>query len=120
MLPKLVSERMKDLGLSNRAAAKKIGIAHTTLERFQDGRDIDLETLIKICGFFEIPLSTAVNSLQEENSLAGDVAVLIESQPGLADRFKEAIANFKSNGLSAADLVEIIEFIIFKLRTKQK
>ncbi len=34
MLASLLNDKIKEKGLSNRAAAREVGIAHTTLQRF--------------------------------------------------------------------------------------
>ena len=47
-------ERMLKDRLSSRAAGKAAGVAHTTIMRILDGKDVSVDTLEKVCAFLEI------------------------------------------------------------------
>ena len=60
MLAKLVNEKMKKDELSLRDAGLRIGTSHTTITRIRENKQIDIETLNKVCTWLNISLADVI------------------------------------------------------------
>lgn len=118
MLPSLLQNKIKSLGLSNRAAAREIGVAHTTLQRFLDGMAFDMDTVLKICKYLEVSPDVALNSLPEKSQPMNDLVMVLESEPELAKAFYSAISELKEKRLTKEDVIDIVEYVTFKIQTR--
>ncbi len=117
MLASLLNDKIKEKGLSNRAAAREVGIAHTTLQRFLAGQPFDMDTVLKICSYLGIAPDAALNSLPSKTEPINDLIMVLQSEPELAEAFMKAVNEFKSNRLSKEDLLDIIEFATYKIQS---
>lgn len=61
MLPKLLTERQRKDGLSNRAVSREIGVSHSTISRALNGDQLDMATLEKFADFLGIPVSSLLD-----------------------------------------------------------
>ncbi len=120
MLPSLLASKIKERSLSNRGAAKEIGIAHTTLQRFLAGHAFDMDTVLKICQYLEISPDAALNSLPKKSQPLNDLVMILDSEPELANAFFDAIGEMKKNRLSKEDVLDIVEYVIFKIQSKKR
>lgn len=120
MLVNLLNEKIKENGLSNRAAAREIGVAHTTVQRFLAGNAFDMDTVLKICSYLQVSPDVALNSLPEKSETRNDLVMFFESEPELAKAFTSAIEELKSNHLSKDDVEDIIEYVTFKIQSKRR
>lgn len=114
MLKDLVYERIGTRRLSVREASREIGIAHTTLNRFLGGDEMDLKTVEAMAKWMGMTLATALGVVREEGTLSDQVTALIESEPKLAKLFAEAAEDMKKGELSADDFREVIEYAVYK------
>lgn len=120
MLAGLLESKIKELGLSNRGAAREIGIAHTTLQRFLAGQAFDMDTILKICDYLGVSPDKALNSLPSKIQPLNDLEMFLESEPEIANAFYMAIGGLKENRLSKVDVKEIVEFATFKIQSKTR
>jgi DNA-binding Xre family transcriptional regulator len=116
MLPNLLASKIKERNLSNRSAAREIGIAHTTLQRFLAGRAFDMDTVLKICQYLEISPDAALKSIPENSQPLNDLGMFLESEPELANAFFAAISELKEKRLSKEDVLDIVEYVTFKIQ----
>jgi plasmid maintenance system antidote protein VapI len=117
MLANLLNDKIKEKGLSNRAAAREIGVAHTTIQRFLAGQPFDMDTVLKICSFLGIAPDAALNSLPETTEPINDLVMVLQSEPELAEAFMNAVKELKANRLSKEDLLDIVEFATYKIQS---
>jgi transcriptional regulator with XRE-family HTH domain len=117
MLTNLLNDKIKEKGLSNRAAAREVGIAHTTLQRFLAGQPFDMDTVLKISKYLDIAPDAALNSLPEKTEPINDLVMVLQSEPELAEAFMLAVKELKANRLSKEDLMDIIEFATYKIQS---
>jgi transcriptional regulator with XRE-family HTH domain len=116
MLPQLVRDKMKEgNGLSVRAAARQIGVAHTTLGRFLQGQQIDLDTLEAISKWVGVDPSTALDADQEASPLEKKIAVLLQADPRLERIFTEAVDRIASGQATPELLEDLVEYAAYKL-----
>lgn len=115
MIKMLLKEELRKKGLSARAAAQEIGVAHTTVIRLLDGMPVDLETLRKVCSWLNVDVATILNTPDaNEKSLVEKFACILQKNPGLRGLFDEYYDKMEHNEVSLVDLEEIMAFMIFR------
>lgn len=115
MIIDLLQEEIRKKGLSIRAAAQEIGIAHTTLIRLLNGSPVDLETLRKVCGWLNVEVGTILNtSDSDEKSLTDKFACILQRKPELHELFNEYYEKMEHTEVNLVDLEEILAFMIFR------
>jgi transcriptional regulator with XRE-family HTH domain len=116
MFIKIIEEKMNRRNLSTRAAARQIGVAHTTLERVLQGKQADLDTLVLICDWLSVRVSTVL-SLQQggEDELANKIALLLAKHPELASWFEKAANAVEAGEIPVVVLRDILAYTIFTL-----
>lgn len=119
MLAKLTLEKLKSEGISIRAAAREMGIAHTTLNRVLAGKDVDLSTLEQISQWLGVEISTVLNSYKKDD-LPGQIATLIQMEPELARVFGEAMEGVLNGKYSKSDIQDIVAYAAFRLKIKDR
>ena len=114
MLRTLLLNKIRESGISERQAAREIGIAHTTVGRLLDGDNCDYPTLKKISTWLDVPISTLLDS-EKETDLASKIAVMLESEPALAKVLNEAMDKMLRGEVKPEVLRELISYISFRL-----
>jgi len=117
MLQRVLADRIRERGLSKRAAAREIGVAHTTLIRILEGANADMDTIMKISDWLKIPMSTLINA--EQSDLASKIAVLIDKNPELGDVFVKAITEVIEGNISTDIIEDIASYTIFKINSQK-
>lgn len=116
LLRSLVRDRLETNRMSIRAAAREIGIAHTTLVRVLDGKMVDYSTMAKINRWIRPPDNghdLGVNSTEQE--LANDLSAFLGNKPGLCQTFRSLITAYADGSIQHKDLLAIDLFIRFVL-----
>lgn len=110
---------MKKEKLSARAAAKQIGIAHTSLARFLGGGRIDVSTMEKLAKWTNVPLTSVIQSkdLGPGDSLAAKLSMLLNANPSMRNIFQDAMDRMESGTIDPQVLTEILDYTAFKLST---
>lgn len=120
MIIDLLQEEIRKRGLSIRAAAQEIGVAHTTVIRLLDGSPVDLETLRKVCSWLNVEVGTILNTPNgDEKSLADKFAVILQRNPELRKLFDEYYDKMEHSEIDLVDLEEIIAFMVFRAYYKK-
>jgi len=115
MLRKLLIDEIKWRGLSVRAAAQEIGVAHTTVLRLIEGKPGDLETMRKVCSWLNVEMATILSSHERsEKALAEKFAIIMERNPGLYQMFEGYYEKTETKEIDLRDLEEILAFLIFR------
>lgn len=116
MLGKLMEAKMADEKLSYRDVGSILGMSHTTAIRASQGMAVDLETLIRICDWLEVEPATMLNSLgKSENTLANQIAVILEREPRLADAFQGAIKAILIGDVKTHIIEDIAAYISYRV-----
>jgi DNA-binding Xre family transcriptional regulator len=119
MLIEILTHKIQEKQLSLRGAAREIGIAHTTLQRFLAGKPYEMDTVLRICKFLDIAPETALNSLPNNSDRYNDLLLILQSEPYIAHALLTSIDDFHANRLTKEDLLEIIEFVAFKIQSRK-
>ena len=120
MISQLVQERITRERLSYRQAAKEIGIAHTTLMRIIEGRQIDLPTSQKLAQWLGVSITSLLPTIQNQQGGLDLFNILLQMNPNLRETLEEYLFKMPYKPLTIEDLNDILEFIIFKLVVKIK
>lgn len=122
MLKELLDNEMKKRGLSLRATAKQIDVAHTTIQRVLNGDSADVDTITKICDWLGVSVSTALDVVQKnsDENVEKSIALIIQSKPALRDLFERAINDVKAGVLTTDDLADILSYAAFRLDLARK
>lgn len=120
VLEEIVRKKMRDEKLSFRAAAKQIGVAHTTVARLLDGADLDLVTVTKFCDWCAISPSQVLEvsfsgTLAEEERIAKQLSLIISTNPRLRTVFSEMLELDVNKKIPEKTIEEILDFIAFKI-----
>lgn len=114
ILSELVREKLATGRLSDRAAAREIGVSPTTIGRLLRGEAVDVDTLVKVCRWLGVTPASVLNSYEPSN-LADSVAVVIEANPQLAATFVELVEKIRVGELSPALLRDVVAYAAYKL-----
>lgn len=117
-MPQLINDEISRKRLSYRQAAKEIGIAHTTLVRAAKGDPIDLSTVKKIALWLKVDLSTFLSVTQDTNTKVDIFNLLLQINPELETLLYDTLYRLSYEPLDNNDLLDILEFILFKLSQK--
>ena len=121
MLGAILNETINKRGLSYRAAAKEMGVSHTTLINLSKNVSVDLATVIAACKWLGVSPADALNSMLPEGttSMLASVALLIEREPRLNELFTQAVENVKQGNLEPAELADIVNYAAYRLSKKR-
>jgi len=123
MLAQLLSAELASKNISIRAAAREIGLSHTSIYRVLKGKNVDLLTLEKIALWMNIPLALLANTLPREKSdsvITEKLNLLLFRNPSLKDILKIILDGFEANLLLEEDIEEILNFAAFKIVSRNK
>ena len=111
MLDEVLSHEISKRGLSNRAVARQIDIAHTTLERALRGNQIDLEGIQKVAKWLHVSVSTLLDIEDQSRSIAF-ISVWLERNPEIRD----ALINLDraSDGNTFYRIELFLEFLLYQ------
>ena len=112
-LQRLLNEKIDKWHLSMRAAAKQIGIAHTTLIRIINGEKCDMPTLQKMAEWLGVTPSSLLDTLDTDDT-ATNIAAVLSAEPALAKVFNEALQRVKSGKMTQAELKDFISYAAFR------
>ena len=110
MLRNLLDAKLGERRLSVRAAAKEIGVAHTTLNRVLAGGEVDLDTVVKISTWLNIRPAALLGI--ESNS---DTDALLDAVPGLRDILKEIGERIAAGELGPEYLEDVTAYMRFRI-----
>ena len=114
MLQKVLSQVIRDQGLSSRKAASQIGVSHSTILRVLRGDPFDVATLVSIANWLHVRPATLLDTLGND-PLQAQVAVLLERLPELSDVLKRAATMVENGEASPAIVEDIVAYANYKL-----
>ena len=122
-LARLIEERRAVEGMSLRQAGREIGIAHTTLKRILDGEPYDVATAQKIADWLGVPVSTLLDaggSTEDKDTLAAQIAAVLETEPRLAEVFGRAMNRVLNGEMSNEAFRDLAAYTAFKLQLTEE
>ena len=122
-LARLIEERMGAEVKSLRRAGREIGIAHTTLKRILEGEPYDVSTAQKIADWLGVPLSTLLDSggtSEDKDTLAAQIAAVLETEPRLAEVFGRAMQRVLSGKMSNEAFRDLAAYAAFKIQLTEE
>ena len=118
ILQKLLKEHIDKDHLSMRAAAKQIGVAHTTLIRIVNGEACDMPTLQKLADWLEVSPSSLLDTI-ESDDITKVVASIISADPILAEAFILAGQHVIDGEMTPEELREIAIYAAWRFSVKK-
>ena len=116
LLQLLVREKMNKENLSLRKVGRATDISHTTISRILDGDAVDLDTLIAICKWLDIPPSRVLDGYKtDEGNLEARIGALLDLNSGLRDMFKETMEGYEADEVSAHVVEDLLAYATFRL-----
>lgn len=114
MLHIIFANELERRRISVRNAARQIGVAHTTLYRVLEGRNIDITTLTKVCTWMGVDTAGTVNiETRTNNDFITKLAVLLDQQHDLGIALSTLVALIEEGNLEVGVMGKIAEFITF-------
>lgn len=120
MLRQLLEQEIANRKLSHRAAAREIGVAHTTVMRILNNEQADLDTVEKIGNWLGVGTSSllGLNSSIPANPYP-HLQVFLEMNPKLAKTLNKSIEDLLSTNNNLAIIEDVLSYLAFRLlRTK--
>jgi len=118
-LQRLLKEHIDKDHLSMRAAAKQIGVAHTTLIRVINGETYDMPTLQKLAEWLKVTPSSLVDTI-EPDDITMSVALIIAAEPTLAQVFIEAGQHVRDGEITPEELRDLACYAAFRFGIKKR
>jgi transcriptional regulator with XRE-family HTH domain len=116
MIQILLQDKISKLGLSNREAARQIGIAHTTLNRILEGGDFDLNTLVMISTWLSVNPATLLGTLSpSDDQMLSQLTTLLSTSPALADVFLKAAHRVAEKTMSPDTFRDLTAYAAFRM-----
>jgi transcriptional regulator with XRE-family HTH domain len=112
-LQQLLKEAIDKRHLSMRAAAREIGVAHTTLIRILNGEKCDMPTLQKIAAWLGVTPSSLVDTLNTDDTTT-IIAAVLSAEPELAKVFKEAAQRVIDGKMTPGELRDLVSYAAFR------
>lgn len=120
MIVELIKDKMQKEGLSARAAAKQANVAHTTILRAIEGRNLDLPSLNKICTWLGVSVAFALSEGgAKDEVIASKMNMLISREPKLKSLFAEIISEVEAGTLSTDDVEDIVAYAGYRIKQKK-
>ncbi len=114
MLQNLMADALRSKGISGRAAAREIGVSHTTVVRILAGKPIDFDTLELVCKWLGISVSDVIQSDTSDN-ISARIAILVQKVPGMGELLADAVVKMDAGELSEEDVREIIAYATYRI-----
>lgn len=116
MLQQVLQDAINSRNLSNRKAAREIGIAHTTVMRLLNGEKPSHDTLEKVAEWLGTPKEAfALIGREGNEGLASKIFLLLNQNPALAKSLEKAADKYVSGAISENDMEDILDYIDFRL-----
>lgn len=104
-------ERMLKDQLSSRAAGKAAGVAHTTIMRILDGKDVSVDTLEKVCAWLEVNPGDILNPGGD----VSEISSILSQEPELEAVFTQALEKLHAGEISQDVIREIIRYTSWRI-----
>ena len=118
MLGNMLHEHLKENELSIRAAAREIGVAHSTLGRLLDGETIDFDTYIQVCDWLNLSPADMLHSegkIGSMSEIASRMAIILQTSPSLAQVFDEVTQKYRNGKISIDTVKDIVAYAGYRL-----
>jgi hypothetical protein len=109
MLKDILNDAIVHRHLSVRAAAREIGVSHTTINRVLDGDAVDLDTLVAISNWLGMR-PAAILGME-----IGDVNAILDAMPALRSVLEDAAALVQRGEAPVGLLEDIASYIKYKV-----
>lgn len=114
-LAEKLRERMDLDGMSVRSAGQKIGVSHSTVARIVHGEAVDVDTLVKVCDFLNIPVESVLDVREEPEESLRDLNLVISTEPELSQVFHKIAQGIINDEIDKTILAEIAAFANYRL-----
>lgn len=121
MLKELLHKKMRENKLSTREVANMAGTSHTTIVRILQGKEVDLDTLLKLGNWLNVKPSALLNSMaRSTDGYSEKIAVLLKNNPLLAKEFKKAIEAIEEGRVAPSIIEDITSYAAYKINLYNK
>ncbi|HMN10985.1 MAG TPA: helix-turn-helix domain-containing protein [Bellilinea sp.] len=123
ILSVLLAEKINSSGISIREASRQLGVSATTVSRAIDGESIDVDTLLSMCKWLDVPPSTVLNGLLQDGSareVAATLTAVISSNPQLAEVFGEAVEHLLDGTISPQVLRDLVAYSSWRVGVERQ
>ena len=103
-------ERMLKDKLSSRAAGKAAGVAHTTIMRILDGKDVSIDTLEKVCDWLEVDPGDIIGP-----GGVSEITSILSQEPELEQVFTLALEKLHRGEISQDVIREIVRYASWRI-----
>lgn len=119
MIQQILQDEIKSRNISAREVARQSGVAHTTIMRILEGKNVDLDTLNKISDWLNVDVSYLVD-LNNKDNVASRIAAVLDKNSQLKVVFLDLIEKLNSQEIDSRDLEDIMVYIAFRLKYSRK
>ena len=119
MFTDLIKSEIRKRNISTRAAAREIGVAHTTLFRILDGKKADVPTIEKIALWLGVNPSSLVDLSQPfPNEGITKVAAFFSVNPALVHTLSTTIDQIHDNTLDMTVIKDVLDYLAYLIQKR--
>ena len=117
----LLAEAQKERGLSDRAMAQEIGVAYTTIARVMVGQTPDVTTILKVSEWLGVEAASLLNGEGfTQDTLAAQIAAVLETEPKLAQVFGEAMQRVLDGQMEPSTFRDLAAYAAYRLNLEKE
>jgi len=113
----LVQDEIRKRGISEREAGRQAGVAHTTISRIVEQKQVSTDTLLKVATWLKINANDlmAVSDIETEEGVAAAISVIVQAEPRLAEAFRMTAEMILRGELDPTAAREILSYVSWRL-----
>jgi transcriptional regulator with XRE-family HTH domain len=115
MLAQILQDEIKQRGISSREAGRQCGVAHTTIMRIIEGKNVDLATVKAVGKWLNIDVANLLNTDGKATNVAPTIAAFLDKNPKLKTAFMNAIAHLQNGEIKNTDIEDILAYVAFRI-----
>ncbi len=111
----LIIEKAKNERLSNRQIGTEVGVAHSTISRIMKGKQVSIDTLVKVAEWLEVDASDLLPKDSNSDDLARSIAAIVNDVPELQEILQEAVDSMNRGEVHPETVREIVRYAAWRL-----
>ena len=111
----LITEKIRNEGLSYRDVGEQVGVAHTTISRILEGKQVRVDTLVRLAEWLQVDPSTLLPTKNNPDDLARAITAIVSDVPELEQVFQNAIQKMNAGEIRPEVVREIVRYAAWRL-----
>ncbi len=114
-LAQVLNEEMRRRGLSTREVGRITGVAHTTINRILNGRQVNLTTLERVSHFLQAPAADFLPGSTSEDNLIKAISAIVRKELALEEILYKAAEKVTAGEIEPEVLRDIVRYAAWRI-----